>query len=205
MEVFRCSRKDIIGKFEKLISVSGKIWDGSVLDVGCRNRKLKELLPQEIAYFGMDISAQADIIGNLDNGLPFHNNSFNVVVAFDILEHTNDIHFSFCELCRVTKRYLYITLPNMFDVKFRINLLFGNKISKKYGLPPDISRDRHRWFFSLYNAQHFIFTMANQKNMNIIKEGCLTGPHRGIWPMKKVIRCLPNLLCSTYVVILAKR
>lgn len=205
MKVFRCSRKDITGKFEKLIKVSQQIWADSVLDIGCRNRKLKELLPQEISYFGLDISTPADIVGSLDNGLPFRNNSFNVIVAFDILEHTNDIHFSFCELCRVTKRYIYITLPNMYDVKFRINILFGKKISEKYGLSPEISKDRHRWFFSLKNAQYFIQTMAHQKNMNIIKEGCLVGPYRGIWPMKQVISWFPNLLCATYVVLLAKR
>jgi len=54
-----------------------------------------------------------------------------------VLEHTNNIHKSFEELCRVARKFVVITLPNAYELKTRLKFLLGLPHSGKYGLPVD--------------------------------------------------------------------
>jgi hypothetical protein len=72
------------------------------------------------------------------------------------LEHLDNIHYAFDELCRVARRYVIIGLPNMYEWRFRVMFLMGKRLSGKYGLPVEPPQDRHRWLFSLKEARCFV-------------------------------------------------
>ena len=153
----------------------------SVLDVGCYNADLKVHLPENIQYTGIDISGKPDLVLNLDavEKLPFDTDAFDMVVCADVLEHLENIHLIFDELCRVSSKYVIITLPNPFSelinhmrkkkyAKTTTERINHGKYGKFYGLPLEKPDDRHRWFFSYDEAQEFIEYRASKCGMEIV-------------------------------------
>lgn len=207
MKVFVCPSPSEMGKFRGVRDAFSEIWKGNILDVGCRSRTFKQVLSEKInmfAYYGVDLQPPADVIANIEN-LPFHERAFDVVVALDVLEHANDIHKAFGEVCRTTNRFVVLTLPNLYEIKKRIKFLLGLKLSGKFGLPGHPTQDRHRWFFSLRDAVKFVHTMAVRYKFEVAVDGCLIGPHKSFWFFRKMVGLFPNLLCSYYVVLLKRR
>ncbi len=162
-------------RFEKEISNSK-----SLLDVGCYNADFKGYIPSKTKYTGIDIAGKPDIFINLDemDKLPFANNHFDTVVCADVLEHLENIHFVFDELCRVSAKNIIITLPNAYSgipaflrrktysKTIEKQKQFG-KYSKFYGLPLEKPDDRHRWFFSYDEAIDFLKYRAEKLNFTI--------------------------------------
>lgn len=138
---------------------------GSVLDVGCDQRYLREHLQRPDLYLGVDLAPPADILVNLDReNLPFDSASFDTVVCTDVLEHLERIHAVFDEILRVARHHVIVSLPAP------LNTLLGDLASrpsshsepprdqwkKFYGLPVDPPADRHRWFFGYEDALRFV-------------------------------------------------
>ena len=206
MKVFISPSRGEMGKFEGVVQVLPDIWEGLVLDVGCRSGNLKCALPDgKVHYVGLDLFPPADVVGNLEMGLPFKNVLFETVVALDVLEHTDNIYEAFSELCRVTRKYVLITLPNVYEVKSRIKFLLGQRLSGKYGLPLVLPNDRHRWFFSLREARAFIHAMGQTEGFEVMEEGCLIGPRRGFIIGRLMVSRLPNLLSPCYIALLKRK
>ena len=93
---------------------------GSVLDVGCGDGFITNELPQHLRVVGLDISAEAlryvkrqGVAGSILN-LPFGENSFDLVMANDVIEHIPDaLHpQALSELARVAAKYILITVPH---------------------------------------------------------------------------------------------
>ncbi len=204
MRIFICPRPDEIGKFQGVIQAFPEIWRYSVLDVGCRSKNLKQVLSDaKIQYWGVDLHQPADVIGNLEDGLPFRNQGFYSVVALDVLEHTDNIYGAFGELCRTAQKYVVITLPNAYEIQVRLRFLLGKNIGGKYGLPLKPPHDRHRWIFSFDEARDFTHAWASKYGFNVLSDGCLIGPRRGILA-RKIVSFLPNLGSPTYVALLGR-
>ncbi len=194
-----------IGKFRGVVESFPTIWNGTVLDVGCRSGRFRNILPhQHGPYLGIDLSTPADIVGNLEAGLPFNDRSFDTIVCLDVLEHTNDIHGSMLELCRVAREYVVISLPNVYELRGRIKFLLGKPLSGKYILPNEPVIDRHRWLFSLSDADRFCTAWGQRCGFRVISEGCLVGPKRASALGKHTISALPDLLAPTYLVLLQR-
>jgi SAM-dependent methyltransferase len=159
-----------------------EIWRGRVLDMGCRSGALKTVLEAHrginVRYTGMDLLYPAQIVADLNQNVPFVERAFDVVVALDVLEHTDDLHGAFDELCRIAKKYVVLTLPNGYELKGRIKFLFGFPVSGKYGLPVESPGDRHRWLFSFTEARDFVRVRGARNGFSVRKEGCLMGPQR---------------------------
>lgn len=92
---------------------------GSVLDVGCGNGVLTNLLSEGKVAVGTDRSftalgfvrkprAQSDIVR-----LPFGDGAFDAVIAAEVIEHIPDSVYraALAELLRVARRYVLITVP----------------------------------------------------------------------------------------------
>lgn len=206
MKVFVCPNRGELGKFQGVVQAFPDMWDGLVLDAGCRSGNLKRALPAgEVRYCGLDLFPPADVIGNLEAGLPFKNASFDTIVALDILEHTNNIYKAINELYRVGRKIVLITLPNAYDVKCRIKFLLGQRLSGKYGLPLNPPDDRHRWLFSLREARAFIHAMGRSHGFEVMAEGCLIGPRRGFAGGRLMVSWFPNLLSPCYVALLHRK
>ncbi len=114
----------------------------TVLDLGCGDGSLVKPLVNDHDVLGLDINADAireayalgvhAVKGSIENVFPFQDHSCDVVLALDILEHAVDMDFIFSEIKRVLKPdgSIIISLPNHFDLRTRLEILFGKGIIK---------------------------------------------------------------------------
>jgi len=207
MKVYVCPESNEQGKFLGVIRAFPTIWKGRLLDVGCRTGLFREMLAREqkqVEYCGLDIVSPADIIANLENGLPFRDRSFDVVVALDVLEHVDRLHYAFDECCRVSRRYVLVTLPNAYELRARMKFVLGQTLSGKYGLPIEPPPDRHRWLFSLNDARRFVRHRAPCAGFKVADEGCLIGPRRALGGGKFLTNLWPNLFSPWFLCLLAR-
>jgi len=141
----------------------------SLLDLGCRTMSLKALLDECQTYHGTDLIPSEGVLQcDLEEKLPFDDNSYDVVTVLDVLEHLNSPHSSFNESLRVARKTVYVSLPNMYYIEFRMRFLRGNGISGKYKFSPTPILDRHRWILSYSEAIEFIKKNTTGCNVNII-------------------------------------
>lgn len=154
------------------------ILHASVLDVGCDRAQLAAHLPRGATYIGADLNDTADLVINLDRDtLPFLDESFDTVVAADVLEHLDRLHAVFDDLCRVARRHVVISLPNPYR-SFILAAAEGKAGALKYyGLPAHPPADRHRWFFGARQAEAFIRQRAAHngfavEQLDVEEHGC---------------------------------
>lgn len=156
--------KYILEKFQKYF---GK----KVLDVGCDQAILKTLI-DDVEYIGIDVSGTPDICLDLEkvDRLPFDDNTFDCVICTDVLEHIDNIHLIFSELLRVSKKNVIIAWPNNW-VNARVPIERGHRSFKHYGLPVEKPQDRHKWFFCLSEAKHFVQEhIRKENNIQLVEE-----------------------------------
>ena len=166
--------------------LSGK----KILDVGADECYLKKHLDEHSDYWGIG-RGEVDQMVDLECGkLPFKDNDFDTVLCLDVLEHIENIHHIFDELCRVSRRYVIVSLPNSFSA-FWSYLRFGDYSPgvpiKFHGIPPEPPEDRHKWFFSHEDAVRFVRNRAEKNNMRIVQidTECLQEDHSGIFRQLK--------------------
>lgn len=154
---------------------------GRTLDVGCDQAFLKKLKPS-LDYFGIDIGGQPDLRINLDmvDQLPFADRSFDTVICLDVLEHLDNFHRIFQELIRVSGDKIIVSLPNCW-VGARRPLQRGHGAVGHYGLPIESPADRHRWFFNLSEARHFLERSAVSLGYRIVAMRVTEKPRP--WPV----------------------
>jgi methionine biosynthesis protein MetW len=112
-----------------------------VLDLGCGAGTVSEqLVKNGHEVHGIDIQDEAvkraclrglkAQVHDINNGIPFEDKIFDVVLAPDILEHLFDPQFILDELHRVLKNdgYAIVVLPLHFDIIQRLKILFGRGI-----------------------------------------------------------------------------
>lgn len=125
----------------------------------------------EIEVYEVDTQGDCDLRINLDalSDLPFDDSAFDVVCAFDVLEHLEKFHLLNEEMFRVAKDYVLISLPNSaaeISYDFLRNRpqqhsdLERGTFSKYYGLPLRPPTDRHRWWMYFHDIVRFYFYFA---------------------------------------------
>jgi len=98
----------------------------SILEVGCGDgRIINPLIKKYDKVCGLDISPKAletvealKIEGRIEN-LPFEDNSFDIVLCCEVLEHLpfKVYEKALQEIGRVAKKYIIISVPNNEDIK----------------------------------------------------------------------------------------
>lgn len=144
-----------------------------ILDVGADECHLKQHLDSNTSYLGIGLGGNPDMEVDLEQGLlPFADNTFDCVLCLDVLEHLDNIHGTFDELCRVTRRYVIISLPNPWSgiwQSLRSGQYQSGQEVKFYGLPLEPPPDRHKWFFSHEEAEQFVKYRAEKNNMQVVQ------------------------------------
>lgn len=190
-----------IEEVSKVINIKTEI--KTLLDVGCRDCILQKYISPNIKYVGLDlfqnIENTVSIIGDI-NSTNISDESYDCVVAIDILEHIDDPYTVFNKLAKITKKYLIINLPNGYDLKSRKMFLTGH-LSEKYAFKTENNYDRHRWIMAYNEIIKFYKYKAQEFNSELqiidIQYGNWGSSLTGI--MGLIIRMLPNTLCSESV------
>lgn len=144
-----------------------------ILDVGADECYLRQYLDEKATYWGIGLGGHPDQLLDLEKDkIPFPDNSFDCVLCLDVLEHLDNIHEVFDELCRVSRHHFIVSLPNAWQDFYQM-LRHGDyrpgQPLKFYGLPVDTPEDRHKWFFSNEDAEKFILYRAAKNNMRILQ------------------------------------
>ena len=172
--------------------------DYTILDAGCRTMELKFLLKNFHKYYGSDLEASEGVLKiNLNDRLPYDDNSFDIVTCLDVLEHLDNPHQALKELIRVSKYSVFISLPNMHHYSFRSRFFFGGGISGKYAFPINPIVDRHRWIMSYDEAVDFI--KANSPSYKVEYENLLTINGRFKNTIGRIEKLLAKLLPNLFV------
>ncbi len=149
------------------------ILKGRVLDVGSDKCYLKQYLDEGTHYLGIGLGDEVDLKVDLEKEkIPFEDDSFDSVLCLDVLEHLENIHEIFDELCRVSRGHLIVTFPNPYVDLFsylKHGNYYENQHLKFYGLPLEKPEDRHKWFFSTEEAEMFIRYRAGKNNMDVVQ------------------------------------
>jgi SAM-dependent methyltransferase len=183
------------------------ILEGEILDVGADRGGLKQYLPSGVVYRTAGLELDHDVKVDLEEPLPLETRSFDCVLCLDVLEHVDSLHRLFDELCRVSRRYVVISLPNPWS-SFLRNLRDGcyrpEQPLKYYFLPTDPPEDRHKWFFAASEAKRFIRERGARNGFRVVQidQMGLTGLKRKL--ESKILRLfvhpsiqVDDLLCET--------
>ena len=144
-----------------------------ILNIGSGGQSfLKSALPGA-EIFDIDIVGEADLIVDLETVKKFNfaDNSFDLVVALDVLEHRDNFHLILDEALRCSSKKCIFSLPNPVRLFGRVILNKRRKDSEKstcgvyekfYGLPLEKPQDRHKWFFAIDDVidlfEHYLIT-----------------------------------------------
>ena len=142
-----------------------------IVDIGCRDRKLKEYLSDNINYFGIDVSNESncDEIIDISQKTRFLDRQFQLLIALDVAEHTDNIYFAISEMLRISKVCI-IALPNMYKFGMRLRFVMGRTLCNKYALSIKNALSdgyRHRWIFTPDEAISFMKQVAKNKNYDM--------------------------------------
>lgn len=150
-----------------------EILQGRILDVGADECGLKKFLPERTEYIGIGLGSSVDVKIDIEKEkLPYQDNSFDCVLCLDVLEHLDNIHDVFDELCRVTRKYLIISLPNPWAIflgMLKRGYYKPGLPMKFYNLPNVPPDDRHKWFYGVHEAERFIEERGKMNGMELLQ------------------------------------
>lgn len=150
-----------------------EILQGKILDAGADQCGLRKFLPRGTKYIGIGLGGSVDVEIDLEKeSLPYEDNSFDCVLCLDTLEHLDNMHTVFDELCRVASKYLIISLPNPwagFMGMLRGGYYKHTELPMKfYNLPADPPKDRHKWFYGEHEAERFFKVRGRRNGMEVL-------------------------------------
>jgi ubiquinone/menaquinone biosynthesis C-methylase UbiE len=154
-----------IGKNKKVLDLGGR--DGTLSRYFCKNNKVTigDIDEKALSYAKDNYDLETQII-NLNETLPFPDNSFDIVVLAEVLEHLPYPMITLGEIKRVLKKdgRFIGNLPLAYHLKDRIQILRGRKLL--------ISGDpTHLQFFSYQDVIKLLSVFFIIKKIEILKGG----------------------------------
>ncbi len=142
----------------------------SILDVGCGvGTLIKSLKEKGLTVEGVDISSVALAkaresglkvkLADLDEKLPYKDNSFDCVLSNQVLMHILDPKKLVLEMKRVSGKYVIFNVPNHLYWRLRFSLFFGKMPPIFGGISPHIS------FFNMQK----VLDLVSSANLKIVK------------------------------------
>lgn len=109
---------------------------GLLLDVGCNDALLKDILSSSIEYVGIDVSISGvrkankkgtEVLRGDVKHLPFKQAAFDFLFCIEVIEHVPKVRNAMREMRRVLKTggFLFISVPNLVNLMNRLLILVG--------------------------------------------------------------------------------
>jgi len=121
----RQKEREIVG----LLSKYNQNREMKVIDIGARDKLIKNELPGNMKYTSLDVdsSFKPDIVGDIEKRLPIKDKSYDFIVCSEVLEHVIYPRRVLKEFRRILKDdgKIIITLPNEYNLNHRIQFLLG--------------------------------------------------------------------------------
>jgi SAM-dependent methyltransferase len=153
--------RGFIGSVRKLL---GNIEYGSVLEVGCGPGDLAtRILPPQVDYLGIDVDEMEIEIArkryphlSFQAGsaykLPVESNSFDLVIACEVLEHLEDPAKALAAIDQVAKRWVLVSVP--WEPTWRILNILRGKYWRSFGnTPGHVQHFSRRDFVALLSSR----------------------------------------------------
>ncbi|MBU4331751.1 class I SAM-dependent methyltransferase [Patescibacteria group bacterium] len=146
-------------RFSHISRILSPLKINNFLDLGCHSGiftdKIKKITKAN--GFGMDISEKVIqhaknqhpdlnfLCGDIQNGLPFPDQNFDLVTTLDVLEHLPNYNCAVSESARVLKPggYLLVGIPNE-NLLFKFVWFFWTKMRGKYWNEAHVSKFRSK-------------------------------------------------------------
>lgn len=141
-------RRLIDGFYDRVQSIIRPLGAGSLLDAGCGEgetlARLGAGLPPRVAAIDLDPAAAAftatrvpaaDVTVGSIGDLPYPDDSFDLVLCLEVLEHIEDPAAALADLARVARRDLVISVPD--EPWFRLGSLARGKYLRGLGNHPE--------------------------------------------------------------------
>ena len=154
-----------IGRNKTVLDLGGR--DGTLTRYYCNNNKviIGDIDQTALSYAKDNYDVETEII-NLNEILPFPDNSFDYVVMAEVLEHLPYPMITLGEIKRVLKKdgQLIGNLPLAYHLKDRIQILRGRKLM--------ISGDpTHLQFLSYQDVNKLLSVFFTIKKIEVLKGG----------------------------------
>lgn len=167
------------------INLASKLQPKKILEIGVGNKITTSYLKQsgiEVDTCDFDKNLEPDYVADIRE-LPFGESSYDVIMAYEILEHIpwQDVDKALSELYRVSKRYVLISIPyQVISFEFVFKLPFMGKILKKpfislfLGIPRFFTKiefsGEHYWEMGAKNYSSKKIRKIFKKRFKILKE-----------------------------------
>lgn len=149
--------------YSKFFSLIKPIKPESILDVGCgEGFSLVQLKQKGVGkkLEGVEYSKTAIALGKKVDpkliikfgtvyDLPYKNNSFDLILCTEVLEHLDDPGKALSEILRVSKRHILFSVPN--EPFFMLSNLLRGKNLKRFG-----NDEGHINHFTIYSLQKLL-------------------------------------------------
>ncbi len=145
---------------ERVTQLTVRVGPARVLDAGCGegfvHSHLADKLGHGASYTGLDLSAaalregrcrgsRAALLNGSVDQLPFHGGSFDLVICTEVLEHLPQPMQALDELCRVSRRFVLLSVPR--EPFFAgLNFMRGKNL-RRLGSDDDHRQHWTRWGF----------------------------------------------------------
>lgn len=126
MDVFRGAKQ-----YKVTLDFLSKLKENfKILEIGAQNELARDYIPKNMSYYSLDIDGNPDYKVDLNKQkIPVKDNTFDILICLEMLEHTLYPKKVIKELKRVTKKdgIFILSLPNDYNFWLRLNYLFGIK------------------------------------------------------------------------------
>jgi SAM-dependent methyltransferase len=171
----------------------------SVLEVGCGNGRVANMLSGHYRVTGTDISHRAlshvvkRKVQSSSSWLPFKDHSFDLIICCDVLEHlpTDVLRHAVAELQRVSTRYLLIGVPHREQTAdAHARCLDCGSINHIYGHLRSFTTKSLNELFPSCDVVATRFTGERRPYINPLLLACRQRLARCYWKGDPYVRCL---------------
>lgn len=169
--------------------VENKNQNGKLLDFGCGSMQYRELFNNVEEYYGLDIEGAekngfcaSNVIYYDGKIIPFEKNSFDTVIAIEVLEHVEDLELSLSEINRVLKpngKFIF-TVPMTFPLHLEP---WDYRRFTRYGIENELKKAG----FSEIVIQNSTCASDTIRRMKIIEKGRRKGKIKRFFYKKYII------------------